>query len=89
MPTFISSTPTARGQFEIFRPPGNLHELDNEFESDEDTFDFFKIKQRFDFDSTSSGEEERERSVYNFESETTRGIKSYVYIDDYLSLIHI
>ena len=44
---YLSSTPSARGQFGIFRPPGNLNNLSGSYESDEDSFDFFRVKKRF------------------------------------------
>ena len=82
LPAYIVSTPSARGQFANFCPPQSLDNLSGEYESDEDdSFDFFRIKKRYEFDSTDS----ENSSIYEQVDGTSMAcnIKSYVYIDDF------
>ena len=45
-PPWAVSTPTARGQFANFAPPRSLMDLSGEYQSDEDDFQFFRIRNR-------------------------------------------
>ena len=51
---YYASTPSARGQFAAFAPPRTLADLSGDYESDEEEFDFFRVRKRFHFDSSSS-----------------------------------
>ena len=72
-----TSTPTARGQFVEFIPPGNLHDLSGEYESVDGTFDFFRNRPRLEFD-TSSSDSELDVSGIRTASETEKPIKTYL-----------
>ena len=78
----VVSTPTTRGQFARFLPPSSLANLSGEYESDEDEFDFFRVKRRHEFDTTSSEEASIYESI-NRESGIYHSISTYVYIDDF------
>ena len=81
-PLYSASTPTTRGQFIQFAPPNSLANLSGEYESDDDDFEFFRIKKRFDFDTSSSDDP----SIYeNIDAESARyhSMQTYVYIDDF------
>ena len=47
-PITAISTPTTRGQFPNFRPPRCLVNLSGEFQSDDDSFEFFRVRPRLD-----------------------------------------
>ena len=82
-PLFVSSTPSTRGQFAQFKPPESLANLSGAYKSEEESFDFFRVKRRYDFDTLSSSEPD---SIYEqIEGATGKlhSIKSYVYIDDF------
>ena len=79
--SYSVSTPTSRGQFARFCPPETLADLSGEYVSDDGTFDFFRIKRRFSFDSSSS--DDTSNKEYGGESRRYSSIKSYVYIDDF------
>ena len=76
------STPSARGQFAQFRPPGNLEDLEGSYESVDDSFDFFRARQRYSFD-TSSSDSAPDTTAIKTVSETGKSIENYVYIDDF------
>ena len=76
------STPTTRGQFHPFAPPASLAGLSGVYESDDDTVQHFKIRDRLSFDTSSEDE-----SVISIPYEETHTpMESYVYIDDYNSI---
>ena len=80
--SFYFSIDTTRGQFVPFAPPRTLADLSAEYESDEDEFDFFRVKRRFEFDSSSSSNS----SVYEQltkDSELYHSLRTFVYIDDF------
>ena len=81
-PEYVSSTPSTRGQFAQFRPPRNLQNLSGEYESDEESFDFFRVRQRFQFDTSSSASDETQHHLTRV-SETNKPVQNYVYIDDF------
>ena len=88
-PRFTSSTPTARGQFANFRPPRCLQQLDVELLSDEDSFEFFKAKKRYSFDSFSDSNTDNSDGSYKYQLPPTvcqEPVKTLVYIDDYNSI---
>ena len=78
----IMSTPTSRGQFARFVPPGNLDNLSGPYESLDGTFDFFRVKKRYDFDSSSS-EDEHDAGECLIASEVSKPVSTFVYIDDF------
>ena len=79
-PEWLASTPSTRGQFANFAPPRTLADLEGEYESSEDEFDFFRIRRRFSFDSSSSDNESIYEQIGGISLST---INSYVYIDDF------
>ena len=74
--------PTARGQFHQFAPPESLANLSGIYESDDDTVQFFRVRDRLSFDSSSSFDSIE--SIQNEENQSP--MESYVYIDDYNSI---
>ena len=79
-PANCVSTPTARGQFETFRPPRCLLDLSGEFESDDDSIHFFRPNNRF---AISSSDEDSTELIQIPNSSCMKPLASYVYIDDY------
>ena len=84
---YQASTPSARGQFVRFCPPGNLSDnLSESYESEDGSFDFFRVKKRYAFDSTESGDDNESELSHYLASETHKPLVTYVYIDDFNSV---
>ena len=86
LPEYSSSTPSSRGQFANFNPPHNLLNLSGEYESEDESFDFFRVRQRFEFDTSSSDDPEQQLKRV---SETNKPVQSYVYIDDFNTIVSV
>ena len=84
-PATAVSTPTTRGQFADFRPPLSLLNLSGEYQSDEEEFQFFRIRNRLAFDS-SSEEENDNINVSLPDTLCPDPVVTMVYIDDYNSI---
>ena len=77
-----SSTPSVRGQFASFRPPACLLNLSGEYQSDEDgDFQFFRARNRLDFDTSSEADSESAFSVPD--TVCAKEFVTFVYIDDF------
>ena len=82
-PATAVSTPTSRGQFACFQPPQSLLNLSGDYESDEEDFRFFRLRDLHSFDSTDSGDAE----VVNVpDTLCPDQVTTMVYIDDYNSI---
>ena len=80
-PSNATSTPSSRGQFANFRPPNCLLNLSGEFQSDEEDFEFFRVRNRYIFDS--SDEEEDVPTTIKPDTLCPEPVKTMVYIDDF------
>ena len=80
----VSSTPLVRGQFATFRPPRCLLNLSGEYQSDEEEFDFFRVRRRHSFDTSTEDEPSISFQVPNTICHVP--VKTMVYIDDYNSI---
>ena len=83
-PVNAMSTPSSRGQFASFVPPRSLLDLSGEYQSDEENFEFFRIRNRYEFDSSS--EEDIETEVNVPDTLCPDPLVKMVYIDDYNSI---
>ena len=82
-PPYVASTPTTRGQFAQFRPPACFNDLDGSFQSDDESFHFFRFGRINPLDSTDEEEDEEDISITGVENGI---VESYVYIDDFNSI---
>ena len=79
------STPSARGQFAHFKPAGCLEDLDGSYHSDDESFRFFRQRDRLEFDSSSS-DEETEQIRHLPRTGCSSPLTNLVYIDDFNSI---
>ena len=79
-----SSTPTSRGQFARFRPPACLLNLSGEYQSDDESFRFFRDRPVRPYDSTDSSTGDSISYVRNVPNSTCHDpLSCLVYIDDF------
>ena len=80
------SKPSSRGQFATFRPPSSLLNLSGEYQSEDESFRFFKQRNAFSYDTSSS--ENNTPSLPETRPDTVcpDPVKTLVYIDDYNSI---
>ena len=57
--TEATSTPSARGQFATFQPPRCLLDLSGDYQSEDESFRFFRNRDRLSFDSSTDSEMEQ------------------------------
>ena len=76
------STPSARGQFALFRPPAFLRDLDGDLAAEDDSFEYFRPRDN-PLDSSES-EESLSETVHEVPNNACDDpVNSYVYIDDF------
>ena len=85
---FASSTPSTRGQFVRFAPNPSLADLSGSYESEDESFDFFRQRKKNFLDTTVETDDTQHvqptrdlRKRTNFSE-----LESFVYIDDYNSM---
>ena len=88
-PANMISTPTARGQFARFAPPGCLLNLSGEFQSDEESFEFFRARRFNPLDSSDEETEIARSRIRILDSLCRDSVDCYVYIDDFNSVERI
>ena len=85
-PATLMSTPVRELRERLTSTPSPEHVASDSVMDGDDSFDFFRVKRRFDFDSTESEPEIDERLVSLQNGQSSKKLESYVYIDDFNSI---
>ena len=78
-PLTAISTPTSRGQFARFKPPSCLLNLSGDFQSDEEEFEFFRVRNRYSFDTSSDTDSSRHEVLVSGYTCTRRSHHNGIY----------